>query len=163
MILCSTQTHLHTRRSPSILSSLVFRFRWYQYIIPISRLNERRFSSLHSPSLIFFHLILQPDDADDEEAMAPCASAATQLFGSGPEPAASQSGAGCKRKRPLAAAAAAAAASGGAASCGCDAEEESAVCPVCAPGACGGVAAVEDDRWVKCDGCATWYHQVPAA
>jgi len=36
----------------------------------------------------------------------------------------------------------------------CGEEEEDAVCPVCRE------CPREDDRWVKCDGCASWYHQI---
>mmetsp|Transcript_37836 Transcript_37836/g.89542 ORF Transcript_37836/g.89542 Transcript_37836/m.89542 type:complete len:1016 (+) Transcript_37836:94-3141(+) len=35
-----------------------------------------------------------------------------------------------------------------------DDEEEDARCPVCIG------HAQDDDRWVKCDGCASWYHQI---
>jgi len=33
-------------------------------------------------------------------------------------------------------------------------EEDMACCPVCQD------EAREDDRWVKCDGCGSWYHQI---
>jgi len=33
-------------------------------------------------------------------------------------------------------------------------EDEDAVCPVCRD------CPREDDRWVKCDGCSSWYHQI---
>jgi len=32
--------------------------------------------------------------------------------------------------------------------------DDDARCPVCA------TCPLEDDRWVKCDGCSTWYHQI---
>jgi len=33
-------------------------------------------------------------------------------------------------------------------------DDESAMCPVCRE------CPREDDRWVKCDGCGSWYHQI---
>lgn len=33
-------------------------------------------------------------------------------------------------------------------------DDEDACCPVCKS------SPVEDERWVKCDGCSTWYHQI---
>jgi len=33
-------------------------------------------------------------------------------------------------------------------------DDDDACCPVCKS------SPVEDERWVKCDGCSTWYHQI---